>query len=1569
MKRNSILLLLMVVLLSVRAGAQITTYSRTVLTGQAYNSISSGTVVSDADFTTTPGDDNDGAFTLTLPFTFTYAGTGYTTVTFCTNGWIAFNDQTSVIATNNGNVSSDLFTSSDPKLVLAPWFGDINANFDNSSPGIMQYGSIGTDVYAFEWFQASGDGANESSTNLVSFMVKLYGPGSSSPGRIEFCYGAASDPGNIVLGNGNGDWTIGIKDATGGSRHFINALDNSFTSTATVTAFPDSGTVYQFDPPPACTGTPTPGALTTTNAVVCSSDNFTLSMTNVIMEGDLTYQWEKNTGSGWSAISSNGTNETYTGTQSASAWYRLAVTCGNSSNTGYSDSIYVSHFSSCYCHPTTSNGCQYGDRLDEVKLNTLDNLSTCSDNNQSTDYGATAGITTLGLGRTYTMLTNVGDGGDEYVSAWIDFDHSGTFDASEYFFIGSGDDSAPISSDITIPTSATLGYTKMRVRVRWDNEPTDACSNRYGYGETEDYDVNIACLAPLADPLAANNYVCPGDAAVFTAKGIGAGITYKWQESQDGGATWHMLADAGDYSGTATNELTVANASTYATYQYRVIVYSSCNPDSTFSNASILSINATPVIGTDPVDAAVCATHDISFTAAATGGIITYQWQVSTDGGTTWTDLSDNARYSGTTSDQLDITGARNGMNGNQYRVVADNGCFSANSAVATLTVNPLPKITTDPSSTLICPNGNATFTAAASGVGLSYQWQVNDGNGWANLSNDPTYSNVTTTTLNITNAQYAIDGYSYRMVATSSVCAPTVRSAAATLSVGTNINITQQPVTSRICANTSTTFSTDAVSSNVTYQWQESTDNAATWHNVTNTGVYSGATTNTLAITSAPLSMNAYLYRCVISSDCNSGVYSDAAFLIVYDYPAITGNPSDVSLCDGQVTPSTAIFSISATGSNLTYQWEESTDNGSTWSALSNNSMYALVTTSNLRITNPIPSQDGNQYRCVVSGTCSPSVASTAATMHVTTRPAVTAQPTDQFICPGDNAVFTFTAVGNGAAYQWQINTGSGYTNLSNNTTYSGVTTNTLTVTAPTTSDNNTNYRCIVSGTCSPDVMTNAVRHFVSTAPTITGQPVDVNGCETGTATFYVNAGAITPLGYPNYQWEESVDNGVTWHTLSNGPNYTGTNASSLNVHNVTPTMDNNLYRCEVSTTCGSPVMSNPGKLTVIFLPRVGLQPANQTICPGTRINFAITGSGTHINYQWQVDDGSGYVDISSSDPAYIGNHSATLILPSPVTTMDNNKYRCVITGDCTPPAISRPALLKVHNPVTIVSQTIKDTVCENNDKRIGVYARGNSLIYQWQVQTSPGVYKDLLNIPPYSGANTDTLRISSAPASISDNLYRCMITENILCNLKFYSNDIPVHVDAAPITTPATTTVGFFSSVKFSVPNVGTSFQWQENANNTGFTDITDANRFDGINTNELTIKNVGFDMTGNQYRCVVDGICAASMASVPGTLIVDPSLSVNKVASASDLSMKVYPNPLSGTQLNISFNKALKGTTNVRVLDKLGNLVYQGTLTPGQANNASIELEAIAAGVYMLQVTNDNDHFNQTVSFTKQ
>src|SRR5690606_5122201 len=54
--------------------------------------------------------------------------------------------------------------------------------------------------------------------------------------------------------------------------------------------------------------------------------------------------------------------------------------------------------------------------------------------------------------------------------------------------------------------------------------------------------------------------------------------------------------------------------------------------------------------------------------------------------------------------------------------------------------------------------------------------------------------------------------------------------------------------------------------------------------------------------------------------------------------------------------------------------------------------------------------------------------------------------QPTDTLVCAGSPASFSIlTSPALPSGYQWQVNTGSGFTNLTNNATYSGVNTNTL--------------------------------------------------------------------------------------------------------------------------------------------------------------------------------------------------------------------------------------------------------------------------------------------------------------------------------------------------------------------------------------------------------------------------------------------------------------------------------------------------------------------------------------------
>ena len=96
----------------------------------------------------------------------------------------------------------------------------------------------------------------------------------------------------------------------------------------------------------------------------------------------------------------------------------------------------------------------------------------------------------------------------------------------------------------------------------------------------------------------------------------------------------------------------------------------------------------TPSLTAQPANQTVVAGQGASFTAAASGNPApTFQWQVSTDGGTTWTDLVEGSPYAGVTADTLSITGATPAMGGYQYRCVATNSAGSATSAPANLTV------------------------------------------------------------------------------------------------------------------------------------------------------------------------------------------------------------------------------------------------------------------------------------------------------------------------------------------------------------------------------------------------------------------------------------------------------------------------------------------------------------------------------------------------------------------------------------------------------------------------------------------------------------------------------------------------------------------------------------------------------------------------------------------------------------------------------------------------------------------------------------------------------------------
>ncbi len=78
---------------------------------------------------------------------------------------------------------------------------------------------------------------------------------------------------------------------------------------------------------------------------------------------------------------------------------------------------------------------------------------------------------------------------NEHWTVWIDFNKNGLFETSEQVVTGSTSNPDNLSYNFTIPTSVSFGTTRMRVSMKWNEAPTPC--ETFGYGEVEDYTVNI----------------------------------------------------------------------------------------------------------------------------------------------------------------------------------------------------------------------------------------------------------------------------------------------------------------------------------------------------------------------------------------------------------------------------------------------------------------------------------------------------------------------------------------------------------------------------------------------------------------------------------------------------------------------------------------------------------------------------------------------------------------------------------------------------------------------------------------------------------------------------------------------------------------------------------------------------------------------------------------------------------------------------------------------------------------------------------------------------------------------
>ena len=227
--------------------------------------------------------------------------------------------------------------------------------------------------------------------------------------------------------------------------------------------------------------------------------------------------------------------------------------------------------------------------------------------------------------------------------------------------------------------------------------------------------------------------------------------------------------------------------------------------------------------------------------------------------------------------------------------------------------------------------------------------------------------------------------------------------------------------------------------------------------------------------------------------------------------------------------------------------------------------------------------------------------------------RPRITSQPSNIDICEGSNASFHVSASGQGSlAYQWQVNTGSGFVNISNGGVYSGALTKTLIITGAPYSMNGYQYRCIITDgqgniniTIPPSLLT------VNKIPVATANLYTQNECN-GIAFQPILLGTSNGVAGTTFAWSRNNPSGITTSLSMNGTaignQITGifSNSNDLPV-TVTFTI---IPTGPLTTFCvGNPITAT---VTVNPTPRVIAIPASTIQCDSTTTSIQLQSPST---------------------------------------------------------------------------------------------------------------------------------------------------------------------------------------------------------------------------------------------------------------------------------------------------------------------------------------------------------------------
>ncbi len=337
------------------------------------------------------------------------------------------------------------------------------------------------------WFYILSVG--KTGTNDIGSSYNVTGIGIDKAAKIAFRLEDVYLTSNSTFANARTSGIQSAIDLYGAGSAEVIATTNAFYAIGVGAAYSGSTDTTAPSAPTSLAASGTTG--TTTNLT------WTASTDNVAVTGYDIYQGTTLKGSS-TTTSYNVTGLTALTTYSFTVKAKDAA--GNVSAASNAVSVTTTAATVSYC---ASQGNSTADeRISKVVFGTINNTSTGTagyENYTSLSTNAARGSAyTITITPVWTSTTY-----NEGYAVFIDYNQDGDFaDSGETVWTKAASKTTPVTGTITIPATAVLGATRMRVSMKYNAIPT-SCEG-FSYGQVEDYTINITASGTIeAEPIAA----------------------------------------------------------------------------------------------------------------------------------------------------------------------------------------------------------------------------------------------------------------------------------------------------------------------------------------------------------------------------------------------------------------------------------------------------------------------------------------------------------------------------------------------------------------------------------------------------------------------------------------------------------------------------------------------------------------------------------------------------------------------------------------------------------------------------------------------------------------------------------------------------------------------------------------------------------------------------------------------------------------------------------------------------------------------------------------------------------